>query len=237
MKSQGNVHKTIICGNRVEQLLNPKFHVPSIGKVNRLNCFLRDNGIEAAVIIAQTESKRVMEKLEGIFPDSLNETERIKAMIFLKKLHYVLQQYDERKALNQFYLVSQFSGNYDELIWGDVKTSNILWRDGEPVGIIDYDTVSLGSVWYDIFMALTVWGNDISYQEMNKLIALYLDTKDVSMVGWEIEFRRFVLLKIKEMTTNAFGLGYFVPRPLSYYKDRVRHLNHLYEESFIWRSI
>ena len=234
--SQGNVHGTIVYEDRVEQLLNPAFAVPSKDKTNRLNRFLRKNGIGVALIIEQTKEKRVMERLDGAFYDKLDKAQRKKAMGFLRKLHNVLERYGKRDALNQFYLVSQFRKG-DELIWGDTKVSNILWKDNEPVGIVDYDTVSLGSVWYDVFMALATWGNDISYEEMSDLIATYLGVIDVSGIGWEVEFRRFALLKIKEMAINAFGLGYFVPRPLPYYKERIKHLNRLYEESFVWGSI
>ena len=104
MKSTfGNVHKTIILKDRVEQTLNSKFKVPSKNSVNRLNRFLKNNGIETAQILEQTKKKRVMEKLEGDFYDNFNKEQRKKAIIFLRKLHNALKKYDKRKSLNQFY--------------------------------------------------------------------------------------------------------------------------------------
>lgn len=236
IENKGNVHKTRIYKDRVEQTLNHKFKVSLMNETNRLNLFLKNNNIETAQILKQTKDKRILERLKGDFYDSFNRIQRKKAIMFLKKLHNILEKYDKRKATNQFYLVSQFQ-KYDELVWGDTKASNFLWRNGNPVGIVDYDTVSLGSVWYDVFMALITWGKNISHKEMNALIALYLGIRDASQLNWETEFRRFVLLKIKEISTNAFGLGYFVPRSRAYYKDRIKRLNNFYEKSFNRRSV
>ena len=86
-------------------------------------------------------------------------------------------------------------------------------------------------------MGLALWSKNISYKEMNELISIYLGINNAKHIKWEKEFRRFILLKIKEISTNAFGLGYFVPRSKSYYKGRIIELNKLYEESFIRGSI
>lgn len=231
----GNVHKTIVHTTTVRQILNPKFKIAPIEKVNDLNRFLKDNGIETAQVLRQTKGKRILERLNGDFYNMFTKIQRKKAMLFLRKLHDVLDRYGKRKPINQFYLVSEFSSG-DELIWGDTKASNLLWRNGELVGIVDYDTVSLGSVWYDVFMALATWGVN-SHKEMEELICLYLGCKDVSNVGWEGFFRKFILLKIKEITTNAFGLGYFIPKSRDYYKKRIKELNSLYEKSFNRRGI
>ena len=60
----GNVHKTVL-GKEVVQHLNQEFSVPPMEEVNKINSVLRENGIEAAIILHQDDKKRIMIRVPG----------------------------------------------------------------------------------------------------------------------------------------------------------------------------
>lgn len=228
--SGGLVHKTYFDGKHVIQFLNPKFPVPNKNTTNKLINVLRCHGILAADILYQDRSKRILEYLCGDFYEKFTEKQCLKAIKFVKRLHEALT---EIKATSTFKPIHDFNPEGTDTIYGDVKASNIEWKKGEPVGIVDYDTISKGDKLYDVFFAILLWQKTFQMTVAKKILKEYGNIPpNVSDL-----FRKFILIKIKEISTQSLGLGYFIPKSKKYYQKRISELNDIYEKSLNWRSI
>lgn len=226
---QGNVHKTYIFRDKVIQFLNPNFSVPHRRKVEKIIQLIRENGVLCPRILYQNKKKRVLEYLEGKFLDRFTVKQEKKAAKFLRKIHCILKQ---GKGITFFQPVRDFLQGED-IIWGDTKADNILWRNGEPVGIVDYDTITKGSFFYDVCMAMLMWPDRWSVKRAIGIAKAYgIQDKKISDI-----FRMYLLVKIKEISTHSVGLGYFSHRSRKYYQNRIKELNKIYEKSSNWRSV
>lgn len=236
---QGNVHKTYIRTNDVIQKLNSIFIVPKKEDVNKIANYLKQAGLEVPIVIKQNRKQRILTKLRGNFYDKFNTELCISGMVFLSRLHKLLKDVE---IIRQFKPVSEFSqGMKLRTIWGDTNTSNFLVNINlinkrEMVnGIVDYDTISLGSHSYDVFMALVSFPKNHTYKVWDTMLEAY--GCEHCKENKKSLLQKYILIKIKEISTHGFGLGYFGSKPKKYYKQRIKELNNLYDKSLVWGSV
>lgn len=234
----GSVNKTYENNTEIIQLLNQNFHPYPIDFVNTTNSILREYGIVTATVSKQTKKIRIFNKLDGEFYDYLTLSQSLKAAKFLAKLHTALNIAKIEPPTN-FYLVDEYSTSKNRILWGDLKTNNILWRKNEPVGIVDYDTISKGLLSFDVCTAMLMWQKEFSMLTAKKILEEYMCSIDMfdDMENYEICFKKFLLLKYKQFADEMTGLGYFKKLPFHFYKEKIKKLKKAYEESSNWRSV
>jgi len=224
----GNVHKTYLDSGKIRQILNPNYHIRPKEYTNKIVSLLKENGIVASVVLSQSKTERISEFLEGKFYDNFSEEQCIKAIRLIKKIHIALSSFDGAK---EHPIKDYRYGN--DIVFGDVKANNILWRNKEPVGIVDYDTVGTGYKLNDVFFGIILWQKNFNLNTATKILKEYGDYP----LDFQELFGKFVLLKIKEISTQAMGLGYFKPKPKKYYINRIKQLNSIYDKSLNWRIL
>lgn len=226
--AMGSVHETFEDNNRIVQVLNPLFPVPSMEETNALVDHLQKKKIAAAHVLEQTADRRVMTKLPGTFSFHFTLDEAVKAAKFMARLHVAI--YDAPVA-SQFRPVTEFGmqGKHAaQPIWGDLNGGNIVWDKGEPVGVVDYDTVSYGDPWYDLATACVLWPDEFTLDYAKAIVQAYQEMMPIATDGVWGHLRSYTLLIHKKLVDAYFGRSH-LKKPKPYLEERIGKLDRIYE--------